>query len=247
MKRRLRPILGIISGALFISASARGDDAPVKPAKPWSNKAELSVISTNGNSKATTTSAKELFKYDWARAGLELAGGALGASDHGRSTAENYLAREKTTWKLTVRNYLYEQFKWDKDRFAGILDRYDSSVGVGRILIDFPKDKLNGELGGGYINEQQTAPPRNEFASGRAFAKYQHTFNQATSFTQDAEYLHNFKDSRGYRVNTETAVVAALSTHLSLKTSFMWKRNGLPPPGAVKDDTTTTIALLVNY
>jgi putative salt-induced outer membrane protein YdiY len=221
------------------------EDAP--PKKPWSNVGEASVLSTNGNSKSTSTSFKNLFKYDWTKAGLELDGGAMGSSNANAVTSENYYASEKTTWKLTVRNYVYERFKWDKDRFSGIRNRYDSSAGLGRLLLDFSNDKLNGELGGGYINEERTESPRNDYASGRAYGKYVHTFNPATSFSQDAEYLHNFKTSKGYRINTETAVIAALTTHLSLKTSYVWKHNNLPPPGIGKDDTTTSVALIINY
>ena len=41
--------------------------------------------------------------------------------------------------------------------------------------------------------------------------------------------------------------LAAAVWAVSLKTSFTWKRNGAPPPGAVRDDTITSMALVVNY
>jgi putative salt-induced outer membrane protein len=237
-------LTGILGLGMAVWAGA--EEAP--PEKPWKNAAEVSVVNANGNSRATTTSAKNLFEYNWGKVSLlQLEGAALGARDSGGVTAENYMAREKVTWKIYGRNYVYEQFKWDKDRFAGIANRYDASAGLGRLILDLPKDKLNGELGGGYINEERTDAPRNDFASGRAYAKYVHAFTESSSFSQDAEYLHNFENSKGYRLNTETALIASISTHLSLKSSFVWKRNALPPPGAVKDDTITSMALVINY
>jgi putative salt-induced outer membrane protein YdiY len=108
-------------------------------------------------------------------------------------------------------------------------------------------DKLNTEIGPGYVNEERINAPRNEFASGRAYAKYVHTFNAAANFSQDAEYIHDFSDNKDYRLNTESALITSLSTHLSLKTSFVWKHVGKPVAGIGKDDTTTGVALIVNY
>ncbi len=216
--------------------------------KAWKDTGEFSLVTTNGNSKTTTTSAKNTFSYAFTpRTSLDLIGGGLGSSSKGTVTAEQYNASEKVSHKLTDRLSVYERFGWDKDRFAGIRNRYDASTGLGYKLLDLAADKLDSELGGGYINEERTNAPRNEFAAGRAYTKYQHIFNESTKFSQDFEYLHNFKDSDGYRFNAETALITALSTHLSLKTSFLWKRNGKPTPGVVKDDTTTSIALIVNY
>jgi len=233
--------------AAALTAPLFADDA-TPPLKPWSDKAEVSLVSTNGNSKGTTTSIKNLLAYAWNEiTRLEVAGGGLGSQNNHQVTAENYNASEKYTLKLVGKNYAFERFGWDKDRFAGIQNRYDSSAGLGRLLLDLPNDKLHTELGGGYVGQEFTDGLHDNYASGRAYAKYEHALSASSSFTQDAEYIHNFKDSKGYRLNTETALTAALSTHLSLKASFVWKRNGLPPPGVVKDDTITSMALVVNY
>jgi len=235
---------------LFISFAGlilNGYSAAEEPKKPWKNSTEVSAVSANGNSRATTTAAKEDFSYEWSHVLLNLTGSALGASDRTGTTAEEYTAGEKVNYKLTLRDYLYERFKWDTNRFAGIRHQYDSSAGVGRKLLVFANDNLDGELGGGYLNEQRIAAPRNDFASGRAYLKYIHLFSPTSTFSQDVEYLHNFKSSNGFRINTETALTAALSAHLSLKTAFNWNRINEPAPGAVKDDTKVTAALQITY
>lgn len=225
-------------------APLRAEDAP---AKKWKDKAELSVVSTNGNSKATSTSAKNIFNYQWTQTMLEVTAGALGTESEGRVTAEQYDAGEKATWNFSKLNYLYERFGWDKNRFAGIRNRYDLSGGLGRELLNFPKDKLIAELGAGYINEERTDSPRNDFASGRGFAKYDRVITETASFSQDFEYLANFEDNEDYRLKTETALVASISTHVSLKASYVWKRLNKPARGFGKDDTLTAVALIVNY
>lgn len=243
-------VSSLLVSLLSISVLLADDAVPAAEGakRKWKDAAEFSLLTTNGNSRGTTTSGKNTFTYNWSDlTGLEFLAGGRGSSNAGTVTSEQYNASEKVTWKLIGANYVYERFGWDQDRFAGIANRWDASAGLGRLLLDLKNDKINTELGGGYVNEERTSAPRNDFASGRAYAKYVHTLSATANFSQDAEYLHNFKNRKGYRLNTETALIASLSTHLSLKTSFVWKRNALPPPGAIKDDTTTAVALIVNY
>lgn len=52
---------------------------------------------------------------------------------------------------------------------------------------------------------------------------------------------------RDNRLATETALNTQLTSRFSLKTSFVWKHVGQPPPNAVKDDTITAVALIANF
>src|SRR4051812_30375702 len=118
---------------------ARAEDAA--PVKPWKDAGEFSLVSTNGNSKSTTTSAKDTFTYRWIHTALELIGGGLGSSSAGQVTAEQYTASEKTTYNFTESNYVYEKGQWDKNRFAGFRNLWQGSVGLGRTLLNLTNDK----------------------------------------------------------------------------------------------------------
>ncbi len=225
---------------------AHADDVPKKP---WKDTGEVSVVSTNGNSKATSTSAKNTFTYDWARTALEIIGGGLGSSSGHTVTAEQYNASEKVSRFLTdnKKNYLFEKGAWDKNRFAGYRNRWDAQIGYGREIFNVSSNTLVGEIGEGYINEERIDAPRNEFASTRAYAKYTRILSATAQFNQSGEYIHDDSDSKDYRLNTETALIASLSTHLALKVSYVWHRVGKPPAGVGKDDTITSAALIINY
>ncbi len=240
--KSLRPFF-----ALFVFILGSRTVWAQEPEKKWKNSTEASFVNTNGNSKTTNTSIKNTFGYQWSKTALEIIGGGLGASSGDGTTAEQYFGNEKFTYNLTERNYLYEKIGWDKNRFAGIENRWDGSAGVGRNLIMAPKDTLKGEIGAGYITEERTDAPRNEFVSGRAYTKYIHKISTTSEVSQDVEYLHNFEDSEDYRLNTETALTAAVSTHVSLKTSFIWNRVAKPAPGIGQDDTKVFAGLLVSY
>ena len=229
---------------LLLAAAVQAQEAP----KSWKDAAELSYVQTSGNSKTSTLSAKNLFNYDWRKAALEVAAGGLGTQSRNVQTAEQYGAHQKVSLKLAGKNYAFEKTAWNKDRFAGIKDRHDLSVGVGRNFLDTADDKLFAEAGGGYIFEDRLPGSDNQsFGTYRAYAKYIRTLSATANASQDLEYLGNLKESKGYRMNAETALVTSISTHFSLKASRTWKFVNQPVTGFRKADEMTSMAVIVNY
>ncbi|OGR79705.1 MAG: hypothetical protein A2X32_13575 [Elusimicrobia bacterium GWC2_64_44] len=227
---------------------ALGLNAAAQEAKPWKDAAELSYVQTSGNSKTSTISAKNLFNYDWSKTALEVAAGGLGTQSRDTVTAEQYNASEKVSFKLTGKNYAFQKTAWDKNRFAGIQDRWDLALGVGRHLLEGADDSLFAELGGGYIFEDRLPGAENQsFGTFRGYAKYIRKLSPTANASQDLEYLGNLKDSDGYRMNAETALVASISTHFSLKASHTWKYVNLPGGAFKKTDEMNSVAIIVNY
>lgn len=248
MGNLLRRACAAVLAAPFLLAAARANDAAPAPSKKWKDSAEASFVNANGNSRTTTTAGKDVFSYDFdARTRLEVEGGGLGARSRGQVTAEQYYAGEKTQRRFDDHDYLFERYRWDENRFAGILSRHDFSLGLGRELWKTKTDLLIVEAAPGYLNEERAGEKRRSVATGRLYAKYAHDFTATSKFSQDAEYLQDASDKRGSRINTETGLTTALSAHFSVKTSFVWKRNNQPPPGASKDDELTSFALIANY
>jgi putative salt-induced outer membrane protein len=228
----------------FLFSGLAGAEAP---AKNWKNETKLVFLSAKGNSQSRTLGGGE--KFNWAndKVVFEFWGDALNVESDNKRTSERYDAGEKVDWKWTDRNYVFERFLWESNRFAGYSQRYDGSLGLGREMLKTKADEILLELGGGYINEQRVDSPRVDFGSGRGYLKYVHSFSSASSFSQDGEYLHNFDDPNGYRVNAETALTAAMNTYLSLKVSYTWKHVHEPPPGFKRDDSLTLVSLVINY
>ena len=228
---------------LGLAAPVMAQEAP----KKWKDTAELSYVQTSGNSRTSTISGKNLFNYDWDKAALELVAGGLGTNSRDTVTAEQYNAAEKVSFKFPGRNYAFQKTSWDKNRFAGINDRYDLGVGVGRHLIDRSYDQFFAEAGGGYIFEDRLASENKSFGTYRGYAKYTRILSPTANASQDLEYLGNLKDSEGYRMNAETALVTSISTHFSLKAAYQWKYVNAPGAGFRKTDTLTSVAIIVNY
>lgn len=239
----IRPLL---LAALLLPAGASAQLVP--EGKRWKDAAEASLVSTNGNTKTTTYSAKNLFTLAFnPLTALELDGGALHTKNQGVVTAEAFYGSEKLGYKFSDRDYVFEKYRWDRNVFTGLRHRHESTVGAGREFWKTEKDVLLGEGGPGYVVEERIGERRRSFAAFRAFGKYTHDFNPAVKFLQTVEQVQSMKDHRDYRLNTETGIVAALSTMFSIKTSYLWRHVGQPPPGNVKDDTTTSVALIANF
>jgi putative salt-induced outer membrane protein len=235
----------ILATILFLAAAMPA--AAAGEAKPWKDTAELSYVKTTGNSRNSTLAAKNLFNYDWAKAALELAAGGLGTNSDGSTTAEQYNAHEKVSLKLSGKNYAFERLGWEKNRFANIQDRWDAGLGLGRNLIDKENDRLSLEAGGGYIWEDRITSKNEDFGTYRGYMKYWHKLSPTAHASQDLEWLGNLKDSSGYRVNAETALVASINSHMSMKASYVWKMVNKPGAGFTRKDTITGVSLIINY
>ncbi|KAF0151703.1 MAG: hypothetical protein FD189_2552 [Elusimicrobia bacterium] len=233
-------IAALLAFALAAPATAAGEP------KPWKDTAELSYVKTTGNSRNATLSAKNLFNYDWEKAALELAAAGLGSKGETGTTAEQYNAHEKVSFKFSEHNYAFEKFGWEKNRFANIQDRWDLSLGLGRNLVDAENDKLSLELGGGYIWEDRITSENEDFGTYRGYLKYWHKLSPTAHASQDAEWLGNLNDSNGYRVNAETALTASINSHMSMKASYIWKLVNKPGAGFRRTDTITGVSLIIN-
>jgi|GEM_PF-673770 len=221
---------------------------PPPPPKKWKDAAEASFVSTNGNTRTQTTSAKDTFTYDFDKlTQLVIEGGALGARSDGATTAEQYYAGEKGEQKIGDNDYLFERFRWDRNRFAGILAMNSATVGAGRTFWSTKSNIFNAEVGPGFVNEERVGENHQDYASARIYAKYQHVFSPTASFSQDGEYLQNLETTDDLHINTVTAVTTTLTSVFSLKVAYSWKHWTAPPPGFIKDDTTTAIALIANF
>ena len=249
MKKSIRFLLLASLAAPCLLVAARADDAaPPPPAKKWKDSAEASFVNTNGNSRTSTTAGKDFFSYDFdPRTRLELEGGGLGSRSQGQVTAEQYYAGEKSQRRFDDHDYVFEKYRWDKNRFAGILSRQEFSLGLGRELWKTKTDLLTGEAAPGYLNEERFGERRRSVATGRLYSRYAHDFTATSKFSQDVEYLQSLADKRDSRINTQTDLTTALSAHFSVKTSFAWKRNNQPPAGVRKDDEITSFALIASF
>jgi putative salt-induced outer membrane protein len=234
---------------LLASASIAGAEEPSKNGKAWSEQAELSFVNTTGNTKTTSLAGKNLLAYKFTpRTVGSWKIGALYSKDSGRTTAENYATELRLDWLYTERIYTYVLAGWNKNRFAGIDQRYYGGGGMGYKFLLGPKHFLVGEAGLNYTMEDYIDGSDSDFLTGRAFAKYEYAITKKNRFSQSLEYLYDFSDSAHYKLNSETALVASLTDIFSLKAGYTVRYDHKPVPAGLKQtDTLLSAALVANF
>ncbi len=234
---------------LLATTAAAGAGEPSKEEKPWKGQAELSYVRTTGNTRTTSLAGKSLLEYKFTpRTTGSWKLGALYSEDDGRTTAESYSTELRFDRLCTERTYTYALGGWNNDRFAGIDHRYYGGGGVGRKFLGGPKHFLAGEVGLNYTREEYVDGSDSDFLTGRAFAKYEYAFSEKSRFLHSLEFLYDFSDSAHYKLNSETALVAALTDVFSLKAGYTVRYDHKPvPAGLERADSMTSVALVANF
>ena len=245
----MKRTLCLLAAAVFLlAAPAAFGEESAKSDKPWSDQAELSFVTTSGNTKTTSLAGKNLLTYKFTpKAVGSWKIGGLYSKDHGATTAENYATELRFDYLYTEKFYNYALAGWNKDRFSGIDQRYYAGAGAGYKVLVGPKHFLLGEAGLNYTRECYTDNTSSGFLTGRAFGKYEYAFTKKNRFSQSLEFLYDFSDASHYKASSETAVVSSLTDILSLKAGYTVRYDHKPVPANLqRTDTILTVALVVN-
>lgn len=241
--RYMSCILGTI--ILFgITAAAWAGDAP----GTWKDQAKLAYVDTSGNTEVTTLSAKNKLSYQFTDqiTGLWKVEVLNGESD-GERNAESYFTELRGDYACTELLYYYANASWLKDRFSDIDSRTVVGAGSGYKFLSGPKHFFVGEAGLTYTMEKFTNNSDDQYVGGRLFGQYDYQLSESSRFTQSAEALLDLEQMRNYLLNTETALVTALNSVLSFKTSYVVKYDNEPANGIEHTDTILAASLIANF
>ncbi len=229
------------------------------PARRFKNKTELSLVTTSGNSDTFNFSLSNEFAYSFdEQLTLEIEARALRSSTDGKLSAERYSLSPRLERKFGEGNkdFLYAEGGWERDRFAGIENRYNLGAGYGRVLVDndLHRFKLSGGLAA--FMEEKTGEARSDiFPAAAAAMEYllkkpkipflgvrlPFDFEQKLSSTQD------LTDSQNMEMKSVSGIVWDISTHLALRMGLEFRYDKDPAPGAEEWDRTFTTGLIINY
>ena len=226
-----RVILTLFTFALIpLAASAQ------TPLKSREFSADVGLVNASGNTDVTTLNVGEKLLV---RAGrwehLQQYGTVYGRTD-GEETSNLMLLNYRADRSLGGRISAFGYAGWDRNRFAGIRSRFEEAAGLSAKLVTTGASQLRVELG--YSRNQQkglTGETRN-FSALRTSSSFKHAFSSTSSFLQTVEYLPNLDDGADYRINSETAILAPLSAHMSMKASYIIRYDNVPEPTKRKSD-----------
>lgn len=214
---------------------------------PWHDEAELLYVDTSGNTDVTTFSAKNTLTVPFSgkTKGTWKLNALYGESD-GTTDAESYFTELRVDHSHTERFYTLGYGRWTRDTFAGIDARYSVGAGAGYRLLIGPTHFLLGEADLTYTKEEYTDNTDVDFPGARLFGKYEYHFTDKNKFTQSLEWLLDWSNFDNWNLNSETAVLSALNSWLSLKASYVVNYDNDPIPGVKKADRILGVALVVS-
>lgn len=234
-------LAGILTSLLLQGAGVHA--GPPAPTNTWKTSMTLGLHLTRGNNDTFLMNASLSTEYERgaqaARLGTE---GAYGETrvETGRDAVET----ETTTQNAkSYANYTYT-FGYTfgylvasvlHDDMADINYRLIASPGIGCRLIDSARQRLEIEIGPGYLHEN-VADVEKAIVTIRTAQRYTYRFNKTARLWQALEYLPESASWQDYLINAEVGIEAALSSKLSLRVVAQDKLDKTPAPGKEQND-----------
>lgn len=225
------------------------------PKLGWFNATELSVVLTDGNSKTQTFGFKNTLKRIWAKARFETKLDYLRADTADdrylqvvpgitfipgdrpldaptflvtppvEPDVEKFFAEVKYSHDFRKRTFWSAGASWDRNKDAGILDRYIGFGTVGQRWWD--REDLYWTTSGGLSytdrKEEFTEPGRLEtFIGIRLGSDLKMKMSKSTTFDSDLTTNVSLKDLQDYTFDISNALTVAMTKHVSLKASLQW-------------------------
>jgi putative salt-induced outer membrane protein len=241
---------------LFFSAKVFAQDQPPEPPPPpahtCTGSAELSFVSTTGNTDTQTLGVGgsiECKPNKW----TYLAKGAFIRSEADDvETAKSLDTLFRASRDLTLRLKAYGQFNYFQNEFAGIENRYAVEGGLSYMLLMYPKHTLEIDGGLGYTKEDrvETIGILDEdlsFPTARVGAIYRWKISETAEFGDDLGFTFNLNDGDDWRFGNVSYIAAKLNTIFALKFSYAVTYLNNPVPGFGKTDTITSAAVVAKF
>lgn len=225
-----------------------------EPKKTVSFTGDIGFVNTAGNTHLTTINVGDKLTVQAGKLLLTQTLAVVYGKSEGVQNANSQVARIRADYPVASWLSIYVLAGYERNRFAGIDRRLDEGVGLAAGLLHSEKNELELEAGVGLVQQRLFPDPAldatvsNNFTSGRAAGRFKHLFTKTAWFQQTLEFLPNLEHSSDYRINSETAIIAAFSTHLGLKAGYLIKYNHAPPsPDLAKTDRFLTTSLQITY
>jgi putative salt-induced outer membrane protein len=202
--------------------------AAKKPPPPTEFSADAGFVNVAGNTSVTAVNANERFIRRIAPWEFKQDFGSVYGKTAGKESSNLLRTSLRADYGLATHWALYALGAFDRDKFAGIKSRFAEGIGAVARLIATDVNQLNLEAGFQLTQQQDLDGVDERFKSLRGATSWKRTFRPNAYFLQTAEVLPNLDESKDLRVNTETALVAPLSSHIGLKFSYVVRFDNLP-------------------
>ena len=265
--------------------------APPPPAGPqtktgWFDTAELGYVQTSGNAASNSYSFKNTLVRAWTASTLTLKISGVRAESTdisrravgvpgdyvvvedrtNRLAAENYIAALQYDRKVSQHLFWFAGGGWDRNRFAGIENRYVAAAGVGTIWRDDAKTKFKTEYGVSDTRREDMSGETDNYLGWRLGWDWSRKLGATATLANQAVLDGSLKHGGDWRGDMTSSLSVVINKNLALKASLRWllanepastdvdlydptgAPTGLKVPAELRRlDTFVTTSLVVNF
>lgn len=211
--------------------------------KPWTDVATLSYVATSGNAIGQTIGLGNDYTHKWSLSTLAVKLGAIRAEstlvqrfaiadsleaakvqEQRRTTltAATYFLNARYDYRLKDKDrwYWYSASGWERNRPAGLENRFVATAGMGRIWLDSERSKWRTDAGFGTTREDPlVAPPdfRHTFATFNFTSSLKHRFNGSVDYAADLAATDNLRDTTDWIATFKQGLTVAMTRRMALK------------------------------
>lgn len=243
-----------VAALVVIGLAAPGSARAEEPELGWKDVAELSLVVTNGNSETETLGFKNTLVHRWENALFTFNAGAVrsdsdvvrGAEADGtnpanpgnniriteeETTAEQYFANGRYDRDITERFFWNAGAGWDRNRPAGIENRYIAAAGVGNTWVEGDRAVYMTAYAVTYTDQEDVIEEEDKddsFMGFRFTSDYRLKIGDRTKYLNLLVFDTNQDESDDLRADWLNSVAVSINSRFALKVSLQILWDNLP-------------------
>ncbi len=218
----------------------------------WSNSTDLSLVVTEGNSSTSTLGFNNYLQRLWSNARYSLRVEAVRSdtaddpfaivipdTDGGfyveypdkALDVERYYIENRYDRNITERFFWNAGVSWERNKTAGILNRYIGFAGVGNLWWSREDLKFSTTYGLSYTDREDDVqdPFQDDTFVGFRFGwEYLNQWGKVTTYRNTWNYTNSLSDSSDYYSDMMNSITVAINDRLALRVSLQWLYNSIP-------------------
>lgn len=223
------------------------DPDPLPPPPPvWSGTGELTILATSGNVSSVTFGATGELARQKGRWRTNARAAFLRTTDRGLERGRSVLVQAQQSRAISSVLELFGRGQYQRDLFAGILQRYSVDAGAGLVFAG-PVQRLQLTLGAGSTHERRLNVPDQSIPVATAGVQYRFALSQDTTFTEEALATSSLTHGDDWRLDSTAALTTIIRQPIALRVSYNTKYLNKPVPTFQRLDTLLSVSLVARF
>jgi putative salt-induced outer membrane protein len=221
--------------------------APTPPPPQQEGSAEFAYVGTTGNSSTQTVAIGGEYVYRPSPWETRIKVNYIRNEADDQVSAQSLVLTARAQRPIQPRLSGYGQYGYQRDRFAGILDRNALEAGLAYSLVEQAPHKLVVDGSLGYANEQRLIGNNLSTATLGAGGVYTLKISPTSDLSEDGHFVFSLSDGSDWRYANSVALTAKITIIFSLKLSNIIRYVNLPVVGFKTTDVVTSVALVAKF